>query len=175
MKILTSQVHPIDHASVPYNFSSTVSPLLHNAARALNLPARSMETYNSVFNLSPASTTSSVSSNRISKSTNGSTTGENVAPIDGQYTGHILVSGYHISYVLPKNFPSRNRDGRSTDNEGEGFTRPPMRRPSVGERNTAQFMAAIDMWVPYVSRPPRSPYLVSLRIHPVFYLFDFRA
>lgn len=177
MKILTSQVHPIDNASVPYNFSSTVSPLLHNAARALNLPARSMETYNSVFNLSLASTTSSVSSNRISKSMNGSTTSENVAPIDGQYTGHILVSGYHISYVLPKIFPSRNRDGLPTDDEGEGFTRSSMRsrRPSVGERNTAQFMAAIDMWVPYVSRPPRSPYLVSLRIHPLFHCFDFCA
>ncbi|KAF9469218.1 hypothetical protein BDZ94DRAFT_1317152 [Collybia nuda] len=164
VKILTSQVHPIDSDSVPYNFSSTVSPLLHNAARALNLPARSMDAFDSVFDISPVSTTPVAGSSRISKPMSGSATSENIPPIDVQYTGHILVSGYHISYVLPKNFPSRHKVDGLTDNEGEGFTRSSSRgrRTSVGERNAAQFMAAIDMWVPYVSRPPRSPYLLSL-------------
>ncbi len=45
IKVLKSQVHPLDHNSAPYNFSSTVSPLLHSAARALNLPARSPHTF----------------------------------------------------------------------------------------------------------------------------------
>jgi hypothetical protein len=36
VKILSSQVHPLDHNSVPYDFSSDLCPLLHHAARALN-------------------------------------------------------------------------------------------------------------------------------------------
>ncbi|RDB21428.1 hypothetical protein Hypma_011789 [Hypsizygus marmoreus] len=167
VKILTSQVHPLDNHSVPYNFSSTLSPLLHNAARALNLPARSSETFTSAFSLSSPPSASSVISSRTSKSMNGTSSagGENIAPIDGQYTGHILVSGYHISYVLPKVFPTRGKSV-SGETEGEGSSRSPYlsRRPSIGERNTAQFMAAIDMWIPYVSRPPRSPYLLSIPI-----------
>jgi hypothetical protein len=166
VKILTSQVHPIDNNSVPYNFSSTVSPLLHNAARALNLPARASDTFNNVFNISTPPTTSSVSS-KSSKSTNNFSGSENVAPVDQQYTGHILVSGYNISYVLPKVFPLRRRKTDAlTDTEGDEYTRSPVRgrRPSIGERNAVQFMAAIDMWVPYVSRPPRYPYLVCLII-----------
>ena len=164
MKILTSQVHPLNNHSVPYNFSSTLSPLLHNAARALNLPARSSETFANAFDLSPPPSHSSVSSGRTSaKSIIGSPplSSENIPPVDGHYTGHILVSGYNISYVLPKAFPSRNRNLQS-ETEGESSYRSPFnsRRLSIGERNTAQFMAAIDMWVPYMSRPPRSPYLV---------------
>lgn len=165
VKILTSQVHPIDNNSVPYNFSSTISPLLHNAARALNLPARSSDAFTSVFNISTPATASSAFSSKVSKSTNSYTGSENIAPIDQQYTGHILVSGYNISYVLPKVFPLRRRTSDAlTDNEGEEYTSFPVqgRRPSIGERNAAQFMAAIDMWVPYVSRPPRHPYLLSI-------------
>jgi len=164
VKILTSQVHPLNNHSVPYNFSSTLSPLLHNAARALNLPARSSETFASAFDLSPTPPHASVSSGRASaKSVNGSPplASENIPPVDGHYTGHILVSGYNISYVLPKAFPSR-RGNLQSETEGESSYRSPFnsRRLSIGERNTAQFMAAIDMWVPYMSRPPRSPYLV---------------
>jgi hypothetical protein len=62
-------------------------------------------------------------------------------------------------------FPSRRRSADTlTDNEREEYTGSSVqgRRPSIGDRNTAQFMAAIDMWVPYVSRPPRFPYLVCL-------------
>lgn len=168
MKILTSQVHPLDNHSVPYNFSSTLSPLLHNAARALNLPARSQETFDAAFNISAPPGSSSV---RASKSSIGSSSkgSENIPPIDGQYTGHILVSGYSISYVLPKIFPSRGK-GQLSDTEGESLSRSAYRsrRPSIGERNNAQFMAAIDMWIPYVSRPPRSPYLVCLHSLCVF-------
>lgn len=126
MKILDSQVHPLDSSSAPYNFSSTTSPLLHKAAGALNLPARSSQSY--------------VSSDIYGSSTS-------VPPLDDKYTGHILVSGYHVSYVLPKEFPRKEID-RS------------IRRGTV----SMHFMAGIDMWVPFTSRPPYAPFLVSILI-----------
>lgn len=154
IKILTSQVHPIDHNSVPYNFSSTTCPMLHNAARALNLPARSTHSYLSLFGLSTASST--IHSSRHSSSTSSSS---NPPPLDDKYTGHIIVSGYHVSFVLPKEFPSRSRiPGLVADPEAtpQSFNR----RLSVGDKTVVQFMAAVDIWVPFVSTPPRAPYLV---------------
>ncbi|KAG6862067.1 hypothetical protein C0995_007197 [Termitomyces sp. Mi166 len=162
VKILTSYVHPLNNHSVPYNFSSTLCPLLHRAARALNLPARSTETFNSANSIpviSPPSRSESrsVKSNKISVD-GGS---ENIATVDIQYTGHILVSGYQISYVLPKVFPTRPKNLSET--ESEDYARRP-RRLSVGDRGSAQFMAAIDMWIPFVSHPPRYPYLLSIPV-----------
>ncbi|KAG6833644.1 hypothetical protein H0H87_002840 [Tephrocybe sp. NHM501043] len=156
VKILSSQVHPLNNHSVPYNFSSTVSPLLHNAARALNLPARSTETFNSAFSISSPKSTPAIlpGDGREGRS-------ENIAPIDSRYTGHILVSGYHISYVLPKVFPTRPKNLSETESEDHARRQ---RRMSIGERGSAQFMAAIDMVVPFVSSPPRSPYLLSIPI-----------
>lgn len=156
MKIHTSQVHPLDNNSVPYNFSSTVSPLLHSAARALNLPARSHENFASAFDLPKSN--GNTSSSRSAKSE----TGENILPIDTQYTGQILVSGYSISFVLPKIFLSHRRNGGNFSDDDDPPSRNPAtrRRLSIGERNQAHFMAAIDMWVPFICRPPRSPYLV---------------
>ncbi|KAJ3771345.1 hypothetical protein FB446DRAFT_690876 [Lentinula raphanica] len=129
VKILSSQVHPLDSNSVPYNFDSAVSPLLNRAARALKLPERSKQTFQSTFNL-PSEESSTV--------------------VDATYTGHILVSNYYISYVLPKSFPVESTPSISR------------RRTSVTERSQVQFMAAMDMVVPYISRPPRSPYLLSI-------------
>ncbi|KAH6918434.1 hypothetical protein BKA70DRAFT_1247191 [Coprinopsis sp. MPI-PUGE-AT-0042] len=158
VKILSSQVHPLDNTSVPYNFSSTISPLLHKASKALSLPARSSQTFNATFGIATESPPAT-SSSRVSKADSNP---EVLAPVDEYYSGHILVSGYHISYVLPKSFPGHN------DYDDGGYSRPSSsrhsRRMSIGERNTAQFMAAVDMWVPYVSRPPRSPYLLSIPI-----------
>lgn len=132
LKIMDSQVHPLDANSAPYSFSSANSPLLHKAARVLNLPARSAQTYVPMS----ASTTSS----------------DNLPPLDERYTGQILVSSYHVSYILPKEFPRRETDTRS-------------KRPS----SAAQFMAAIDLWVPFLTQPPHAPFLVSeLRPTPHF-------
>ncbi|KAI0822835.1 hypothetical protein BC628DRAFT_1412100 [Trametes gibbosa] len=125
LKILDSQVHPLDATSAPYNFSSVTSPLLHKAARALNLPARSSHTYVPLS----ASTTSS----------------DTIPPLDERYTGQILVSSYHVSYILPKEFPRRETDSRS-------------KRPST----VAQFMAAIDVWVPFLTQPPHAPFLLAI-------------
>lgn len=153
---MESQVHPLDNNSVPYNFSSTLSPLLHNAAHALSLSPRLPETFNSVFGI-PAGSVSVPSSAR---SYNSETNRESVTPVDLYYTGHILVSNYAISYVLPKVFLTRNRSAVDVEPSSQSSLR--SRRASISERNVAHFMAAIDMWVPYVSRPPRSPYLVRV-------------
>ncbi|KAI0086434.1 hypothetical protein BDY19DRAFT_908395 [Irpex rosettiformis] len=131
LKILDSQVHPLDNNSAPFNFATTTNPLLRKAGRALNLPARSKDSYMSLFG-SAASSSSTA------------------APLEDRYTGHILVTGYHVSYVLPKELPSRA-----------------VVSGSIGRRATSpeiHFMAAIDMWVPFLTRPPHSPYLLSLPV-----------
>ncbi|KAI0636674.1 hypothetical protein C8Q77DRAFT_1049373 [Trametes polyzona] len=126
LKILDQQVHPLDANSAPYNFSSVTSPLLHKAARALNLPARSSQTYVPMS----ASVVSS----------------DSIPPLEDKYTGTILVSAYHISYILPKEFPRRATDSRG-------------RRPSSP---VAQYMAAIDLWVPFLTQPPNAPFLLAI-------------
>jgi hypothetical protein len=157
---MTSQVHPIDNSSVPYSFSSTTCPMLHNAARALNLPGRSSQSYLSLFGLpTPVSSTNGSSIPRHSSSST-TISSANSPVLDDKYTGHIVVSGYHVSYVLPKEFPPRLKSGGSfTDHDATPMSYK-MRRSSIGDKNVLQFMAAIDVWVPYVSRPPRAPYLV---------------
>ena len=67
------------------------------------------------------------------------------AELGRRYAGEILVNDYHVCYVLPKEFPIRVTDSES-----------PSKRSSE-----VHFMAAIDIWVPYLSKPPNSPYLVS--------------
>lgn len=74
--------------------------------------------------------------------------------MEDKYTGQISVSAYHVSYILPKEFLRRETDPRS-------------KRPST----IAQFMAAIDMWVPFISQPPHAPYLVSSFIPNALALF----
>ncbi|KAK2466831.1 hypothetical protein APHAL10511_001089 [Amanita phalloides] len=158
VKVLESQVHPVDSNSVPYNFSSTLSPLLHNAARALNLPPRSPESFNSAFGIPAGSM--SIPSSSSSRTHNSESSRDSVTSVDPHYTGHILVSNYAISYVLPKAFPTRGRSVTDVDAGSQSSSR--SRRSSISDKNTVQFMAAIDMWVPYVSKPPRSPYLLSI-------------
>lgn len=160
VKVLTSQVHPLNHKSVPYNFSSTISPMLNTAAKALNLPARSMESFQSAFHLPLSPEIPTITASTRTQRTNGNpSSSEIIPPVDVHYTGHILVSHYSVSFVLPKVFPSVNSDNRLSDNEEtEGISS--RQRVSIGEKNYAQFMAAIDMWVPFVCKPPRAPYLV---------------
>ncbi|KAI0647363.1 hypothetical protein C8Q79DRAFT_908570 [Trametes meyenii] len=127
LKILTSEVHPLDANSAPYNFSSSASPLLHKAARALNLPARSTQVYGT--------------------NSAGATSSESPPSLDEKYTGLIAVSSYHVSYILPKEFPRRDTDSRS-------------KRLST----VAQFMAAIDIWAPFLTQPPHAPFLLSIPV-----------
>lgn len=158
MKILESEVHPLDNNSVPYLFSSSTSPLLHNAARVLNLPARSQQSYLTLFGQRPAS------SSRFSSSS--SPKDADIPRLEEKYTGHILVSGYQVSFVLPKELPPRSRmngddaELRSRPNLNALVT-PRHRRGSISDKNVIHFMAGISMMVPYISTPPRAPYLVS--------------
>lgn len=152
--MLSAQVHPLDIHSAPYNFSSTSFPLLNNAARALHLPALSQKSYLSVFGVSTP-----VSSPMHTSRTSSPTT-HHTPPLDEKYTGHIIVSGYNISYILPKEFPPRFNGGDSALRVST-FSATRMRRPSVGERNNMYFMAAIELWIPYTSRPPKAPFLVG--------------
>lgn len=153
--MLSAQVHPLDTHSAPYNFSSTSFPLLNNAARALHLPALSQKSYLAVFGV-PTTASSTMHSSRTSSSTASSPT-NNTPPLDEKYTGHIIVSGYNISYILPKEFPPRFISSESATR----ISAIQMRRPSVSERNSMHFMAAIELWSPYASRPPKAPFLVG--------------
>ena len=147
-------MHPLDSDSVPYNFSSTSHPLLHNAARALSLPARSTKSYLSLFDTTPQNT----------PGRNSSVNGSAVPALEERYTGYFLISGYNVCYVLPKEFPMKYKVKGGTDSESDvrsvrGTPRTPSyrsgsigRRYSIGERNTTQFMAGLSLWVPFSSK-----------------------
>ncbi|EIN07094.1 hypothetical protein PUNSTDRAFT_144651 [Punctularia strigosozonata HHB-11173 SS5] len=162
LKILNSQVHPLDSNSAPYDFTSSTSPLLHNAARALGLPRRTQESYLSLFGHQSSSRIPHLMSPAMSRaSSSSSASGVNSAPLDDRYTGIVTVIGYYVTYVLPKEFPPRYLNGYEAEYSGRST---PSSRPraSVGERNIVQFMAAIDMAVPLTTRPPRAPYMLSV-------------
>ncbi|KAI0273473.1 hypothetical protein BC834DRAFT_854016 [Gloeopeniophorella convolvens] len=157
VKIIESEVHPLDSSSVPYNFSSGASPLLHNAARALSLPARSPHSYLTLFD--QRSSTSSHYTGSLTSSD------ADVPALDEKYTGHILVSGYQVSFVLPSEFPPSSKLGSRLEN-GSDYTPVPIklrgRRSSISEKNVLLFMAGISMMVPYLTRPQRAPWLLSI-------------
>ncbi|KAH9060011.1 hypothetical protein EDB87DRAFT_1618001 [Lactarius vividus] len=158
VKILESEVHPLDPSSVPYNFSSTASPLLHNAARALNLPARSPHSYLTLFDQRPNVSTRLVSSPSISSDAD-------VPSLDEKYTGHILVSGYQVSFVLPSELPPLSKLGGRSDSGGDYTPLPTKlrgRRNSVSEKSVLLFVAGISMVVPYLTHPQRAPWLLSI-------------
>ncbi|KAH0830735.1 hypothetical protein J3R83DRAFT_2214 [Lanmaoa asiatica] len=161
LKLLSAQVHPLDIHSTPYNFSSTSPGLLGSAARALHLPTFSQKSYLSVFGV-PTPASSSMYSSRTSSSTT-TPVAPNTPPLDEKYTGHIIVSGYNISYILPKEFPPRFNSGDSALRVST-FSATQMRRASVSERNNMHFMAAIELWIPYVLRPPKAPFLIAIPV-----------
>ncbi|KDQ33369.1 hypothetical protein PLEOSDRAFT_1073634 [Pleurotus ostreatus PC15] len=152
VRITLSQVHPLDQQSVPYAFSTTYHPLLHKAAKLLNLPAPSSVPYQSVFG---SLRSDAPSMSRPTASSLGNS--DDAAPLDVNYTGHVLVSGYQVCYILPKEFPPLQEHGGHS-------SRTPYknRRSSLGEKHVLQFMAAIEMYIPYTSMPPRNPYLLSI-------------
>lgn len=146
---MTSHVHPLDSNSVPYHFDPNAAPLLHRAARSLCLSSRSNITFNDAFAIDPGA---SVHHSRASSSS-ATSNGDN-GLVDEKYSGSIVVSGYSVSFVVPKYIPEP-AEPSSKISFGQS------RRMSLSDRPHAHFMAAIEMLVPYVSRPPRSPYLVS--------------
>ncbi|KIP07813.1 hypothetical protein PHLGIDRAFT_406713 [Phlebiopsis gigantea 11061_1 CR5-6] len=136
LKVMNHQVHPLDKDGAPYSYSSTTSPLLKKVPRILGLPTRNKESYMSLFGI-PSSPSSGSSS---------------APPVEDRYAGRIAVTQYQVGYILPKEFPSRSR---SYDDSSYG------RRTSVPEYH---FVAVIDLWVPFMTRPPSYPYLLSIPV-----------
>jgi len=144
LKILKFKIHPLNQELVPYSFDESIYPLLNKAARALNLPTRSEQSYLSLF-----TSTVSVISNT-----------DAYAALDDRFTGTILVNDYNVCFVTPRELPPLPRDQSS-------ILRTPStslhrRRASVVDRRTVNFMAAIEMWVPYTCTPPNAPYVLSI-------------
>lgn len=73
-------------------------------------------------------------------------------PVEDRYAGRIAVNQYQVGYILPKEFPPRSRSYEDS---------------SYGRRTTSpeyHFVAVIDLWVPFMTRPPSYPYLVSTHV-----------
>lgn len=128
---------------VPYSFDESIYPLLNKAARALNLPTRSEQSYLTLF-MSNMSMVGNVDPSTV---------------LDDRYTGTILVNDYNVCFVTPREIPVIPRDQSS-------ILRTPStshkRRASMVDRRTLNFMAAIEMWVPYTCTPPNAPYVLSI-------------
>ncbi|KAG8826538.1 hypothetical protein FRC19_008697 [Serendipita sp. 401] len=153
VRIVTSKVHPLDSSSTPYAFSSTAVPLLHKAARALNLPPRSNKSYYTFLGIPPPSPI--ITSPADPSSSRRATA---AAPLPLSVTGEINVSNFHICFILPRILPTRGALLADSD-----FDRTPRnRRGSLVEGKNIVFMAGVEIFVPFLSRPPRSPYLLSL-------------
>ncbi|KAJ3553511.1 hypothetical protein NM688_g3572 [Phlebia brevispora] len=135
IKILDTVIQPLDSSFAPYNFTGEKTQVLLKAMRILNLPPRLPESYLSLFGGSPTASPPP--------------TNLNAGKYERKYYGEILVNDYQISYILPKEFPPRVY-------ETENFTK--------RSANEMHFMAVVDLWVPYVSMPPHSPYLLSIPV-----------
>lgn len=129
---------------VPYSFDESIYPLLNKAARALGLPTRSEQSYLTLF----------MSNMSIPSNTDPS------AALDDRYTGTILVNDYNVCFVTPREIPVIPRDQSSILRTTS--TSSHKRRASVVDRRTLNFMAAIEMWVPYTCTPPNAPYVLSI-------------
>jgi len=82
------------------------------------------------------------------------------ATLDDRYTGTILVNDYNVCFVTPREIPSLPRDQSSILRTQSSSSH--RRRPSMVDRRTLNFMAAIEMWVPYTCTPPNAPYVLSI-------------
>lgn len=144
LKILKFKIHPLNQELVPYSFDESVYPLLNKAARALNLPTRSDQSYLTLF-MSSTSMAGNVDPSAV---------------LDDRFTGTILVNDYNVCFVTPREIPVIPRDQSSI------FRTPSTslhkRRASIVDRRTLNFMAAIEMWVPYTCAPPNAPYVLSI-------------
>ena len=82
------------------------------------------------------------------------------AALDDRYTGTILVNDYNVCFVTPREIPVLPRDQSSILRTSSASLH--RRRASVVDRRTLNFMAAIEMWVPYTCAPPNAPYVLSI-------------
>lgn len=150
VRIITSKVHPLDPNSAPYAFSTTNAPLLHRTARALNLPPRLAKSYYPIVGV-PAPPPSPGESSSYRKNAS--------QPLGVSLTGEINVSKFHVCFILPKVFPSRLGDHDNIGYmNGHGSQ---SRRNSMVDRSLMLFMAGVELFIPFQSKPPKSPFAVS--------------
>ena len=172
VRITQSKVHPLDERSVPYHFSATEQPLLQKTAIALQLGPKSSRSYHTLFpHLSPPLDPTVSTGSRRTRESHSS----NPAPPqnDERYTGYILVSGYNITLILPKEFPPKPQtvaigaesDGDENfvkDAQSPWLSRSAKRTSSFFHKNYLHMMAGIELFIPYVLTPPKGPFLVRL-------------
>ncbi|KAH9945847.1 uncharacterized protein BXZ73DRAFT_86103 [Epithele typhae] len=86
---------------------------------------------------------------RLSQTYEGSIRSSSTEPaaLVERYCGQVTVSSYHISYILPKE-----------------ILRQEVQTPGRRTTTMVQFMAAIEMLVPYTSQPPHAPYFLAIPV-----------
>ncbi|KZV96201.1 hypothetical protein EXIGLDRAFT_733769 [Exidia glandulosa HHB12029] len=164
IRILGYAVHPLDSAGVPYAGGPNANILLKRASRALRLPPESTKSYLDALVTSPGTHFSARSSYRHPPPTSASPP----PALEVIHTGSIQVSNYSICFVLPKMWPQVRAESESDDFLSRASTPSSAsrsRRSSVGGSGKSfRFMAGIEVWVPYLSMPPKSPYLLSIPV-----------
>lgn len=145
-KVHDFAVHPLDASSVPYIISSPKAPLIYGSIRALGLPAPSSKSYTSLFD--EIAVGHGPANNQVN--------GNPVPTLDDRYTGHILISGYQVCFVMPKAIPPKHRLLNSVETNGDiaknGYHSSKSRRGSIGERTFLNFVAFLEISVPYLSK-----------------------
>ena len=71
------------------------------------------------------------------------------------------MSNFHICFILPKILPTRAAVAADNEHEVPNGMSSRARRQTFAERNTIMFMAGAEIFVPFVSRPPKAPYQVN--------------
>lgn len=167
---MDSIVHPLDDRSVPFYYSSTEQPLVHKTATALQLGPKSSRQYHTLF-----STTND--SNHASSSRRGRESTSSHASASDRHVAQIDVNNYSVVLILPKEFPQRSRSNPAASPDSDGDDGPVKDPPSAWSARSARrssslfhksylhMMVGMIIYVPYVIRPPRGPFLVRLFFH----------
>ena len=70
------------------------------------------------------------------------------------------MSNFHICFILPKILPTRAAVAADNEHEVPNGMSSRSKRHTFTERNTIMFMAGAEIFVPFISRPPKAPYQV---------------
>ena len=71
------------------------------------------------------------------------------------------MSNFHICFILPKILPTRVAVAADNEHVVPNGMSSRARRQTFAERNTIMFMAGAEIFVPFISRPPKAPYQVN--------------
>ncbi|GJJ12371.1 hypothetical protein Clacol_006612 [Clathrus columnatus] len=151
-RILSSDVHPLDDRFIPYHFSLDDHPSLQKAINSLRLAPMSPKTYSSLFNTSDPDT---------------SRRHRGFDPV--RCSAQLLVSAYTVSLALPKEFPPSRQSPMNNDEEESSlrnsqYSRSVRRQSSAFNRSYLNFVVAIELSIPFLTVPPRGPFLISIPV-----------